>query len=242
VPDDVCKMFANLAEYDYREGGDGTQGRPVDVEILGHIFEQSITDLERIHDRLEGRARDDEPSKGRRKKEGAFYTPAFITRYIVEQTLQPVLKERFAAHLEKHRDAAGARVRKVFDAPDEVPDKPTVPQRQALGKRLSSEPWSLEPPAVDALMKKIRRVGISLEALTKPPFVRETTQISRGLWGFPGRTGGFVRASKRQTINAPAGCGSPTAGAGPCPSATGTCGRRGGACALPWRRRSSSRP
>ncbi len=31
----------------------------------------------------------------RRKKEGAFYTPAFITRYIVEQTLGAVLRDRF---------------------------------------------------------------------------------------------------------------------------------------------------
>ncbi len=102
VPDKACQIFTKLAEYDYREGGDGSQGRPVDVEILGHIFEQSISDLERIHDKLEGRTRDDEPSKGRRKKEGAFYTPAFITRYIVAQTLGPVIRERFAALKEKY--------------------------------------------------------------------------------------------------------------------------------------------
>ena len=101
VPDKVCQLFTRLADYDYRDGGDGSQGRPVDVEILGHIFEQSISDLERLHDKLEGRTREgegeNEPSKGRRKKEGAFYTPAFITRYIVAQTLGPVIRERFTA-------------------------------------------------------------------------------------------------------------------------------------------------
>ena len=115
VPDSVCKLFTKLAEYDYRDGGDGTQGRPVDVDILGHIFEQSISDLERIHDKLEGRTRDDDPSKGRRKKEGAFYTPAFITRYIVAQTLKPVLEERFAALKAKYRADGPKGARKIFE-------------------------------------------------------------------------------------------------------------------------------
>ncbi len=132
VPDSVCKLFTRLAEYDYRDGGDGTQGRPVDVEILGHIFEQSISDLERIHDNLAGRQTEGEPSKGRRKKEGAFYTPAFITRYIVEQTLGPVITERFAAHQARFQSEAAARVRKVFECPDEVSADLTQPQRKAL--------------------------------------------------------------------------------------------------------------
>src|SRR3954452_6430152 len=38
---------------------------------------------------------DEEQAKSRRKKEGAFYTPAFITRYIVQQALGGVLKDRF---------------------------------------------------------------------------------------------------------------------------------------------------
>jgi type I restriction-modification system DNA methylase subunit len=115
VSDTVCKLFTKLAEYDYRDGGDGTQGRPVDVDILGHIFEQSITDLERIHDKLQGRTRDDDPTKGRRKKEGAFYTPAFITRYIVSQTLKPVLADRFAVLKAKYRAEAPKGARKLFE-------------------------------------------------------------------------------------------------------------------------------
>ena len=70
------------------------QGHLVDVDILGHIFEQSITDLERIRNELDERAETAgaEKHKSRRKKEGAFYTPAFITRYIVEQALGGVLE------------------------------------------------------------------------------------------------------------------------------------------------------
>lgn len=56
VPDEACALFRDLAEYDYRPAreaehadDDSTEIRPViDVDILGHIFEQSITDLERL--------------------------------------------------------------------------------------------------------------------------------------------------------------------------------------------------
>ena len=34
-----------------------------------------------------------EKHKTRRKKEGAFYTPSFITRYIIEQALGGVIRE-----------------------------------------------------------------------------------------------------------------------------------------------------
>ena len=102
LTDEVCGHFRDLGGYDYRSASnvspeDETGGQLVDVDILGHIFEQSITDLERLRNELEGKveplARD--KLKTRRKKEGAFYTPAFITRYIVEQALGSVLRDRF---------------------------------------------------------------------------------------------------------------------------------------------------
>ncbi len=103
VPDEVCRYFETLAGYDFRPGHVATTddgqfgGTLVDVDILGHIFEQSITDLERLHDELEGRtaAATYEDHVSRRKKEGAFYTPPFITRYIVGQALGGVLRDRF---------------------------------------------------------------------------------------------------------------------------------------------------
>jgi hypothetical protein len=59
VPDEVCAHFKNLGDYDYRparevaEGDENTEVRSViDVDILGHIFEQSITDLERLRESL----------------------------------------------------------------------------------------------------------------------------------------------------------------------------------------------
>lgn len=47
--------------------------------------------------------------KRRRKREGAFYTPAFITRYIVGQALGKTLAERRTALAAvHHREAASA--------------------------------------------------------------------------------------------------------------------------------------
>ena len=55
VPDEVCAYFKDLGDYDYRPArevaaaDENTEVRSViDVDILGHIFEQSITDLERL--------------------------------------------------------------------------------------------------------------------------------------------------------------------------------------------------
>jgi hypothetical protein len=55
VPDEVCAHFKDLGDYDYRparevaDADENTEVRSViDVDILGHIFEQSITDLERL--------------------------------------------------------------------------------------------------------------------------------------------------------------------------------------------------
>ncbi|MDP3914409.1 MAG: Eco57I restriction-modification methylase domain-containing protein [Bacteroidota bacterium] len=57
----------------------------VDVNILGHIFENSLNELDEIKAQLEGQAVD--KSQTRRKKDGVFYTPKYITKYIVENTI-----------------------------------------------------------------------------------------------------------------------------------------------------------
>lgn len=57
----------------------------ISVNILGHIFEQSLTDLEEMNASINDTEFDKKKSK--RKKDGVFYTPEYITRYIVENTL-----------------------------------------------------------------------------------------------------------------------------------------------------------
>lgn len=55
----------------------------VDVNILGHIFENSIGEIEELK----------ADQKDRRKKEGIFYTPEDITDYICRNTIIPYLSK-----------------------------------------------------------------------------------------------------------------------------------------------------
>ncbi|HJT79252.1 MAG TPA: N-6 DNA methylase, partial [Gemmataceae bacterium] len=121
VPDEVCRDFDRLASYEYRpptaedEAGTGGTAKLIDVEILGHIFEQSITDLEQLHHAIAGAPAMAGPS--RRRREGAFYTPPFITRYIVAATLGPVVRERFEALRRRHQQQATPANRPALDDP-----------------------------------------------------------------------------------------------------------------------------
>ncbi|MCF7993535.1 MAG: Eco57I restriction-modification methylase domain-containing protein [Chromatiaceae bacterium] len=89
--------IAALAGYDFETD--------LNVNILGHIFEQSITDLELIRTSI----RDEpdqtraDPQRSRRKRDGIFYTPELITRFMVERTIGGWLKERWAELEAKHR-------------------------------------------------------------------------------------------------------------------------------------------
>jgi hypothetical protein len=64
----------------------------ISINILGHIFEQSITDLEALKAGLN----DENHNKkvGKRKKDGIFYTPEYITKYIVAEAVGGWLKEK----------------------------------------------------------------------------------------------------------------------------------------------------
>lgn len=123
------------------------QAALIDVDILGHIFEQSITDLERLRNELEGLSlpspsgrgaggegsANAEKHKTRRKKEGAFYTPAFITRYIIEQALGGVLRDRFEQLRQSHQKTAkGATRAALADPAVYESDGLKKPQRAAL--------------------------------------------------------------------------------------------------------------
>ncbi|MGJ0340805.1 Eco57I restriction-modification methylase domain-containing protein [Aliarcobacter cryaerophilus] len=64
----------------------------ISVNILGHIFEQSLTDLEEIQANIENINFD--KTKTKRKKDGVFYTPEYITHYIVENTLGKLCNQK----------------------------------------------------------------------------------------------------------------------------------------------------
>jgi Eco57I restriction-modification methylase/TaqI-like C-terminal specificity domain/Putative RNA methylase family UPF0020 len=142
VPNDVCSLFSDLADYDYRpirevsEENKTIKSRSViDVDILGHIFEQSITDLERIRQDNEAGSNGAKAVKAtaRRKKEGAFYTPPFITRYIVQQTLGGTVRPRFEALRQEHETKATGTARTSLTDPEAFDTGHlNDPQRKAL--------------------------------------------------------------------------------------------------------------
>jgi type I restriction-modification system DNA methylase subunit len=64
----------------------------ISVHILGHIFEQSLTDLEVLKANLNSQTH--HIKEGKRKQDGIFYTPKHITTYIISETLGGWLKEQ----------------------------------------------------------------------------------------------------------------------------------------------------
>ena len=89
VPDATILAILKLAEYDFES--------ELNVNLLGHIFEQSITDIEVLRTEIENGVIDKQATK--RKKSGIFYTPEHVTRYLVEQTVESYLEE-FPGRLE----------------------------------------------------------------------------------------------------------------------------------------------
>lgn len=138
VSDEVCGYFRDLGEYDYRPAHAASgDNRVIDVEILGHIFEQSISDLERLQNEVDGREKPVgvEKHKTRRKKEGAFYTPDFITRYIIEQALGGVLRDRYERLRETSQSNASGRAQQALVDPRVYElKKLTKPAKSALVK------------------------------------------------------------------------------------------------------------
>jgi type I restriction-modification system DNA methylase subunit len=104
IKDDIWRELIELAKYDFETD--------LNVNILGHIFEQSISDLESIKESIVlatengGNLLTEDGNKieigtkerliekvGKRKKDGIFYTPEYITHYIVENTVGKYLED-----------------------------------------------------------------------------------------------------------------------------------------------------
>ena len=91
LPDPLAQDVARLGQWDYR--------REVPVTILGHIFEQSITDIEKLKAEGKGEA---PPAVSKRKRAGIVYTPDMVTRFLVERTVALSLDDRRAALWSAH--------------------------------------------------------------------------------------------------------------------------------------------
>ena len=84
IDDKVFEELKKISDYDFDSD--------LNVNILGHIFEQSISDIEELKKSISGEEFDQKKSK--RKKDGIFYTPQYITKYIVEKSIKNWLDDK----------------------------------------------------------------------------------------------------------------------------------------------------
>ena len=114
-----------LAKYDYET--------EIDVNILGHIFEHSLNDIEEIQAELDGKEID--KTKTKRKKDGVFYTPKYITKYIIENTVGSMCTEK--------RNEYG------IVADNYTPDKRKAKKKELLQTLDTYQNWLLQITIVD---------------------------------------------------------------------------------------------
>ena len=90
VGDDVLFIHTKrLADYDFES--------QISVDILGRIFENSLTEIEEVQKEIEAEKTGEKVENnnvGKRKKDGVFYTPEYITKYIVENTIGKLCEEK----------------------------------------------------------------------------------------------------------------------------------------------------
>lgn len=84
IDDIVFEKMQAISEYNFDS--------ELNENILGHIFEQSISDIEEFKSQIN--EQDFDVKKGKRKKDGVFYTPKYITKYIVENTINYWLEDK----------------------------------------------------------------------------------------------------------------------------------------------------
>ena len=84
IDNKVFEELKKISDYDFDSD--------LNVNILGHIFEQSISDIEELKKSISGEEFDQKKSK--RKKDGIFYTPQYITKYIVENSIKNWLDDK----------------------------------------------------------------------------------------------------------------------------------------------------
>jgi hypothetical protein len=114
LEDRWADVFKNIGSYDFREEGE------ISVDVLGHIFERSITELEKLRvvglfGKQAANAAAAMPKSAERKRFGIYYTPPQFTRLIVEETLGKLIAERVETLPDLKQRAAELGKLKVVD-------------------------------------------------------------------------------------------------------------------------------
>ncbi|MEM7680796.1 MAG: DNA methyltransferase [Planctomycetota bacterium] len=108
LPDEPWTTFFNtIGSYSFAD--------EVNLDVLGHLFERSITELEKLKntgvftgDLEKARQYAEMPQSAKRKRLGVYYTPAVLTERVVRDTLDELIAQRFAQIAERHDDPQGA--------------------------------------------------------------------------------------------------------------------------------------
>ena len=92
LDDEQTDFFKTVGDYDF--------AHEINVDVLGHIFEKSINDIEKIRltglfeSKAEERSRPKMAKSAERKKGGIYYTPPEFTRFITDRTVGTIINER----------------------------------------------------------------------------------------------------------------------------------------------------
>ncbi len=89
-------FFKAIGGYDFAD--------EVNLDVLGHLFERSITELEKLKesglfggDKQKAQEFAQMPQSAKRKQLGIYYTPPELTSRIVQYTVEELIQQRFAA-------------------------------------------------------------------------------------------------------------------------------------------------
>lgn len=86
VGDNALRAVAALGNYNFVED--------LTVSILGQLFEQSISDLEELRARVRTAGNFDLDEMSKRRKNGIYYTPSYVVRAIVNNSLGDLLRAK----------------------------------------------------------------------------------------------------------------------------------------------------
>ncbi|KZL91312.1 DNA methyltransferase [Clostridium magnum] len=84
ISDSALNMLSQIINYNY--------SNELNIDILGRIFEQSISDIENLKALYNNNV--DKSTINMRKREGIYYTPEYVTRYMVHQAIGKWLDDK----------------------------------------------------------------------------------------------------------------------------------------------------
>ncbi len=92
LDDDWTRFFKDIGDYDFRH--------EVNVDVLGHLFEKSVNDIEQIRlaglfeTLIEDKDKPKMAKSAQRKRGGIYYTPKEFTGFIIDHTVDKIAKEK----------------------------------------------------------------------------------------------------------------------------------------------------